>query len=567
LIVLGFLPGIVLALESWPLSSQWIPLLDKDWRYYTDPQDFAQGSIDIVPDANGEAAYYWSTPTSLFLRFALRGSPLKNPSELVQYAWHASFDVNGDYYPDWDIMVGGITEALYTFYNPGVDYDVEAQNYVVPPIPKDGPSPIVSGEVRVVPAGYSIYPDMVYLDFQVPYTALQASGYSKNITYNTPFRMFYSSSTTESVDIKDAIGLSTTVEGAFANAQPVLPSGGNVYGIIYDTRDPAPYSNQGIWYRGEIVTVNGLGWPPSTSTYYSGGVRNVRIVNSSNTVVWSGTVTTGTDGSFNNRSTWTIGNSTLPGIYTIKVEDPRYPSVYNSYDNFEIRAPAVQISKSVNLATVSSGSNVTYTVTITNNGNATANLTTVQDLLPTGFVYVNNSSSGLTIANPAIAGQQLTWSGTWPLAAGNSTQLIFQAKSALSRGTFYNNVSVSGSNVAAQSTGNTAPVLVKAPELTLTKTVDKSNGPPGTELTYTINYANFGDDNTNYIIILETIPVNTTYVTGSASGTNTTVEYSHDNGVTYNSSQTPPVTHLKFSRTLTLTPSSNGSVSFKVQIK
>jgi uncharacterized repeat protein (TIGR01451 family) len=96
--------------------------------------------------------------------------------------------------------------------------------------------------------------------------------------------------------------------------------------------------------------------------------------------------------------------------------------------------------------------------------------------------------------------------------------------------------------------------------------VDKNNAAPGEELTYTIIYSNIGDANATAVIILETIPDNTTYVTSSAAGSGITILYSHDDGSNYDTSETPPVTNLQFQRAAALTPGESGSVTFKVII-
>ena len=78
--------------------------------------------------------------------------------------------------------------------------------------------------------------------------------------------------------------------------------------------------------------------------------------------------------------------------------------------------PVISLIKQVSPGTVASGSPVTYTVTLSNSGNATLEGTVFSDSLPPGFTYRSGTSrvslNGVTVstANPAINGQTLTWS-------------------------------------------------------------------------------------------------------------------------------------------------------------
>jgi uncharacterized repeat protein (TIGR01451 family) len=79
--------------------------------------------------------------------------------------------------------------------------------------------------------------------------------------------------------------------------------------------------------------------------------------------------------------------------------------------------PVLSLSKSVQPAAVSSGGVVTYTITLSNGGDATAEGISVSDSLPPGFSYRAGTSritlNGVIIstANPVLSGQTLTWSG------------------------------------------------------------------------------------------------------------------------------------------------------------
>jgi len=184
-------------------------------------------------------------------------------------------------------------------------------------------------------------------------------------------------------------------------------------------------------------------------------------------------------------------------------------------------APVVSVTKSAAPANVAAGAAVTYTITITNAGYGDASVTAIQDTLSTGFGYVPGSTTGLTTADPSVTSQTiLEWTGAWiaPKRTGEvdgTLTLSFQATAAGARGTFPNFVTVSGGNFTAVQTGPTAEVTVTAPLLCLAKSVDKAQAKPGEELLYTIHYRNAGDGGAQTLVVMDTVPLHTTYVPGS----------------------------------------------------
>jgi uncharacterized repeat protein (TIGR01451 family) len=87
--------------------------------------------------------------------------------------------------------------------------------------------------------------------------------------------------------------------------------------------------------------------------------------------------------------------------------------------------PQLTLTKSVSPATVAVGARVTYTITVTNSGNAAAEALVVQDTLPAGFAYRPGSSKAtinnvtVSTADPTVSGRVLTWPG-FRLPSGRS---------------------------------------------------------------------------------------------------------------------------------------------------
>ncbi len=121
------------------------------------------------------------------------------------------------------------------------------------------------------------------------------------------------------------------------------------------------------------------------------------------------------------------------------------------------------ISKAANVTTVVHGNNVSYTVSVSNNGNAAITFT-LQDILPPGFAYVAGSANVAgTAAEPQVntTASSITWSGL-NLAAGHNIIVTYQTKSANLAG-YYTNIATatSGSWTASAS----ATVMVTVPQV------------------------------------------------------------------------------------------------------
>jgi len=76
-----------------------------------------------------------------------------------------------------------------------------------------------------------------------------------------------------------------------------------------------------------------------------------------------------------------------------------------------------------------------------------------------------------------------------------------------------------------------AVVLVK--DKKVTKRIPAKSIEPGELLFYTLNYENAGDEAATDVVFNNPIPANTFYVTDSASGKNSQITFSADNGKTF----------------------------------
>jgi uncharacterized repeat protein (TIGR01451 family) len=102
---------------------------------------------------------------------------------------------------------------------------------------------------------------------------------------------------------------------------------------------------------------------------------------------------------------------------------------------------------------------VTYTITLFNYGDVNGQDVFITHVLPAGFEYVAGSTTGLTNADPVIAGQELTW-GPFTAEAGGKAVLQFKAAATVSLGTHFCSVLVTSSNLTIPPALNVAPLRV-----------------------------------------------------------------------------------------------------------
>ena len=88
-------------------------------------------------------------------------------------------------------------------------------------------------------------------------------------------------------------------------------------------------------------------------------------------------------------------------------------------------------TKTADQPSVVAGATDGYTITVHNPNAADATVTSVTDTLPTGFGYQPGSTTGASTANPTVAGQQLTWSGSFTVAAHQDLTLHFSVTAPL----------------------------------------------------------------------------------------------------------------------------------------
>ncbi|HEY5595011.1 MAG TPA: DUF11 domain-containing protein, partial [Nitrospiria bacterium] len=176
---------------------------------------------------------------------------------------------------------------------------------------------------------------------------------------------------------------------------------------------------------------------------------------------------------------------------------------------------------------VTAGNNLTYAITVTNNGPDAATNAIVIDGIPAGVTLVSASASQGSCGGTSTVTCSL---GTISNGAGATVTIVVAPASA---GTVNNTVSVTsdasdpnpGNNSASSGSTAFAPAPPVA-DLAIALTDSPDPVTAGNNLTYTITVTNDGPDAATDAIVTDTLPAGVTFVSssasqGSCSGTNT----------------------------------------------
>lgn len=118
---------------------------------------------------------------------------------------------------------------------------------------------------------------------------------------------------------------------------------------------------------------------------------------------------------------------------------------------------------SVTPSPVFAGAQVTYTVTVNNPNADDVQLSTLTDILPAGFSYLNNSTAGALSLNPTVTGQTLEWNASSVIVPANgSITFTFKANVAAGQapGSYPTTVQAAATGYTVRPSSDVAPVSV-----------------------------------------------------------------------------------------------------------
>ncbi|MFD2564890.1 T9SS type B sorting domain-containing protein, partial [Aquimarina rubra] len=249
---------------------------------------------------------------------------------------------------------------------------------------------------------------------------------------------------------------------------------------------------------------------PSQGSYDdTTGIWTVGDIDSGNTVtlVLEATVDAGTSGD-------TITN-TVTGV-TLDQMDNDTTADDASEDIVVNNDADLVISKIVSNSNPSEGETITYTITVTNNGVAQATNLIVNDQLPSGVTYVDDTPS---------QGNYVPASGDWNVGIldnGDTATIDIQASVDIgtSGDTIVNSITVTSDQNDPNITNNDLEetiVITNLADLVISKTVDNNNPNEGDTINYSIIVRNDGTEQATQLIINDLLPAGITYTSDSPS--------------------------------------------------
>lgn len=224
----------------------------------------------------------------------------------------------------------------------------------------------------------------------------------------------------------------------------------------------------------------------------------------------------------------------------------------------------ITLTKVADDTTPDPGTNVTYTIDLTNAGPSVATNVVLTDDVPTGLTFVSGTLdgqaatlAGSTITFPAVSIEDAeTLSATLVFTVGVDTS-----------GTVTNTASVTADSGETNTTNNSASEDITAtPEadLTVIKTVDNATTQAGQSLIYTVTVTNSGVSTASAATAVDTLPTGVTFVSGT--GPNNEVLTAVGQTVTFNGGDLAPAASYTFTINATVDANSTGTLLNSVAV-
>ncbi|MBB6236584.1 putative repeat protein (TIGR01451 family), partial [Pedobacter sp. AK013] len=234
------------------------------------------------------------------------------------------------------------------------------------------------------------------------------------------------------------------------------------------------------------------------------------------TVTITGKVSAALNGSLANTATATPSESgTTPATSTINTNVSKIPVL------------AIQKSGP---ASINAGEQISYNITVTNQGTANANASVITDAIPASIFNPSwtTAVSGTAVVTAGASGSTNALSVTGDIPAGAANKIVITVTGTVDAGTAATSIANSATVTPAESgatakTSNTVTTSVgKLPSISLTKT-GPATAKAGETVTYIIEAVNNGPSNASNLSITDAIPTQLTGVTWTAvaAGTST----------------------------------------------
>ena len=188
--------------------------------------------------------------------------------------------------------------------------------------------------------------------------------------------------------------------------------------------------------------------------------------------------------------------------------------------------PVIEVIKHASNTRLYAGQSTAYSIGVRNTATSTAVLTSITDVLPSGFTYQPGSTGGAISANPVITNGSLIWAQPITLTAGQQITVVFGAAtdSAQSPGYYSNYATVSAVDAGSGAALTVRPssfdsyVEVVSQRLIIRKTTTTGRIERSGLARYNIVLESDAPSAITVNSITDTLPSDFQYVAGSTSG-------------------------------------------------
>ena len=310
------------------------------------------------------------------------------------------------------------------------------------------------------------------------------------------------------VAANDTAGQSVTVQaadlGLVMNVDNATPDEGNTVAFTITLTNNGPNAATGVVVTDVLQTgLTYVSSTPSQGSYTSGtGAWTVGTLASgaSVTLVVRAAVNPGTGGSsLSNNASITAANQGDP-----------VTANNSATQTVQVTLANLGLAMVVDNAAPNEGTQVSFTLTLTNTGPTFATGIVVTDLLPAGLTYVPSTPS---------QGTYNSGSGTWSVGGlANGASAIFVLRATVDAGTggtsIINNAMISAANQADPvATNNSASRTLSIPlaDLGIGMTVNNSTPDEDKDVNFTLTVTNHGPNAATNVVVTDLLPAGLTY--------------------------------------------------------
>jgi len=253
---------------------------------------------------------------------------------------------------------------------------------------------------------------------------------------------------------------------------------------------------------------------PAKTTFVSadnGGALNAGVVEWKNLSIKAGETKTV---SFKATVTGANGDVIVNDTFAVASDQTNSVSGGPATSTKVVAKPILNISKAADKAQVIAGQNLVYTITYSNTGNADTANVVISDTLPANVTFVSASDGGKE------SGGVVTWAiGALAKKTEKTVTLTVKVNADTADGGSVTNATytIKGDG-ADQAAGKVLTTTVIKPVLSIYKT-GAATVNVGGNIVYTITYENKGSADATGVLIKDTLPAGTTFVSADNGGT------------------------------------------------